>query len=240
MKTELVKQVDAIRAGMKNEIGQHQFRDDKFFPEIDLSKRKYFTLHMSATENRTLESHGKNFHARDYGHDKKGNLTGRGWPGTAYGFGAGEKYGMVQAWPVTTVTYHAGFHPNRSSIGGVIEGNFEKRAPTEYELLLGLAMKIEADEQCGKRLLIRYHDEWKEGWRCPGRYFPKSEFARLEAQYYIDINTVADEPEKEADTEPTPPPAPQDTEDPANYPEPEGVGADIPAGCLPSLFKSFF
>lgn len=230
--TDLVKKIAALRAGIVDEIGQHHFRKSKVYPTVPLEIRLYFVPHQSATENRTFKSHGK-FHAADAVKAANGGWLGRAWPGTAYALGASAKYGIIQAWSMETMTYHCGYEGNPSSVGGMLEGHFDKREPTDYELLLMIAMKIEADHQCGRRLIIKYHDQWKPGWGCPGGLWPKIEFARLEAQYYIDITIKEDDPE-ETPTQPEPEEPQQDEEDPASYPR-----SNEPAGCLTALTTLF-
>jgi len=239
MRTELVKAVQFERLRIRNEVGEHQFRTDKVYPIIEVSKRKFFVPHHSATEGRTLRQHGR-FHAGMAKQDVNGNWYGRGWPGTAYTFGGGESYGIAQAWDVNTVTYHAGYTANREAIGAVIEGNFNLRPPTAQELLMMLAMKVEADKQCQTRLNIKYHDEYKPGWGCPGQLWPKAEFARMEQQYYIDLNDIKPDDDEQKEQEPRKP-KPKTTkpnqEDPAELPRADE--ATPPSGCLAFFLRRF-
>lgn len=238
MQTELTSKVDELIGLIRSEIGEHQFHKNKQYPVLPLDSYVYFTIHQSTTENRELKRHGV-FHAAPAKKDKNGNPLGRNWPGTAYTLGASEKYGIVQAWPFGTMTYHVGYKGNPKSIGGLVEGNFDKRKPTEHEYMMALAMKVFADRFLGRRLLLKYHDEWKQGWQCPGRFWDKVEFAAMENQYYTELNKPEPKPEPDApkeETAPKPDPASakEDTKDTDS-----NAGSDNP-GCLGSLFKAFF
>lgn len=212
--------IDQLRENIKREIANYQVHKDKIYPITLLSRRIYFTPHHSATEGKSLDSHAS-FHGADKRKNKAGKYLGRGWPGLAYTFAASAKYGIIQAWYMNTVTYHCGLG-NYKSIGAMLEGNFSLRAPTDHELNLMLAMKVEADNLVGRRLIIKYHDEWKTGWECPGKLWPKLKFQKLEEEYYLELNELyEDEPQEQEETQPDHEAKESIKEDPANIPRPD-------------------
>ena len=222
---------------IKDERGQHWFNRAKKYESINPDAFVYFTPHHSLTEGRSLKAHGRYFHGAPKKAGKNGGWLGRGWPGTAYHGGSSVDHGLVIAWPFTNITYHAGHKANRLAIGWLLEGNFEKRSPTDQEYELLLAGKIFCDEALGRRLHLKYHNEWLKDRTCPGRYFDKKEFARLEQQYYIDKFTEDEppinDPEKETPTQPEPKPPKPKPEDPIEYPRTPNENQ----GCMMSLFN---
>ena len=120
MPTPLVFTINQLRADIQRKVGAYQVRKDKVYPITLVSRRQYFTPHQSATEGRRLDNHAS-FHGADLRKNSRGQFLGRGWPGLAYTWGAGAKYGIVQAWDMQTVTYHCG------------KGNYQ---------LLGLCWKV--------------------------------------------------------------------------------------------------
>lgn len=230
MKTPLIARIQTLIADIIDERGQHHFNKAKSYPSIDPAWFEYFTLHMTTTEGRTLKQHGQ-YHAGEKIPHPNGGWLGLDWPGTAYTIGASNDHGIVLAWPFTNITYHAGWHANRKAVGGVIEGNFDKRAPTRHEYEMGLAMKVFCDEALKKRLKLKYHDEWKKGWRCPGKYFDKEYFANLENQYYTELHQPPPiEPKEPTPPQPEPEEPPQEEEDPASDPRAEKPSNS--RGCL--------
>lgn len=233
---EVNERVEAIR----REVGDYQ-ENDKHYPTTELTSRLFFTPHHSATEGRTLKQHSQ-FHGRKKEQLPNGLFTGRGWPGLAYTYGSRLGYGIVQAWPLSTVTYHCGVG-NFVAVGAVVEGDFSEREPDYSELLDALAMKVDADNNLNRRLEIKYHDEWKRFWKCPGKFWPKETFAKMENSYYeqkeADEGPAENDPENDPPVIPDPDPEPEPEPEPEPDPDPEDPKDQPPKrslNCLSLLF----
>lgn len=196
---------EAVRhrvAGIRREIGAYHYDKSQTWPVTDIDTRVYFTIHHSATEGRTYAQHSR-FHARPKARLPNGLYKGRGWPGGAYVYASRRGHGILQAWSLDTVTWHCGVRRgNYVAIPGVVEGNFNNREPSMSELLDALAMKIDAEAQLGRRLELKYHNEWRSDRDCPGTLWPKDKFREVMAAYYAcaEFLLLPDSVEIELDT----------------------------------------
>ncbi|WP_298867755.1 peptidoglycan recognition family protein [uncultured Gimesia sp.] len=147
-------------------------------PEAELRDWKYIVIHHTASTTGSVES------IHDL-HSKKKDKSGNSWLGIGYHFVIGNGNGMPDGdieptfrWREQMHGAHAGAKEfNQKGIGVCLVGNFEKKPPTEAQLvavkkLVGI---LKAEYKIAGENVQGHRDV--KATACPGKYFPMSEVA---------------------------------------------------------------
>lgn len=132
-----------------------------------------------------MRGHAK-FHSDPEAYDERGNPLGRGWPGFAYTFYIDKIGRIFRAWDDNVKTFHVG-NGNDTALGVCLEGNFSVKPPSEKQIKALVWLYCEHYEG----LEIKYHDDYKPNWKCPGKLFPKDRFYSMVVEY-LNNNDIKD------------------------------------------------
>lgn len=209
---------------VKNIISELATHPTKQAKTRRLDKVTHFVPHHSAVEGGNIYAHAR-YH-----------VNFRQWPTVAYHFYISDLGEVMQCLGLETVGYHCGvLQGNYTSIAVCIEGDFDSDEPTGAQLDALVWLKLYIDELLGKRLEIKYHDEYKKT-SCPGKNFPKKLVAKLERKHYTEKpkqDKEEAEGEKGGRLDPETPPAIPQPKKPIEQPKKQNQG------CLAFLTKIF-
>ncbi|MEL6140278.1 MAG: peptidoglycan recognition family protein, partial [Bacteroidota bacterium] len=143
------------------------------------SSRRYPYLNASRVTH-IIPHHSATF-GKDAYHHARSHLA-NGWPGIAYYLFIDSAGKVYKCHEIDEMGYHCK-GMNHRSIGICIEGNFQKRRPTQAQMDACYEAILHINFQIGRQLEVGFHDSYRPTV-CPGRYFPKHQLTMSVMSYY--------------------------------------------------------